>query len=76
MERFGKLLFAGLERRFGTLLLGDVAQGGNNARLFVDHDQAAGDDAGQQFAFLVLQQHLKIVQALVADDLLVALLAF
>src|SRR5690606_8485537 len=51
VERLGELLLAGLERRLGGLALGDVAEGGGDAQLAVDADEAAGDDAAQLAAF-------------------------
>nr|VVN38434.1 hypothetical protein PS652_05267 [Pseudomonas fluorescens] len=67
MERLGEFLFAGLERRFGALLLGNVAQGGDAAGLVVDLDQAAGNHAGQRLPVLVVDHHGDVVQGLVAD---------
>ncbi|MNH25101.1 hypothetical protein D3C79_850690 [compost metagenome] len=43
----GELLFTGLERRFGPLLLGYIAQGRDAAGLVVDADQPAGNHTGQ-----------------------------
>ncbi|MNF89129.1 hypothetical protein D3C84_716420 [compost metagenome] len=76
MKRFGELLFAGLERRFRALLLGDVAQGGDDAGLVADADLAAGDHAGQGLPVLVTDDDRDIVQALLADHLLDPLQAF
>ena len=76
VEGLGELLFAGLERRFRALLLGDVAQGGDDARLVADADLAAGNHAGQRLPVLVLDEDRHIVQALFADHLFDPLQAF
>ncbi|MNF86643.1 hypothetical protein D3C84_690880 [compost metagenome] len=47
VERLGELLFAGLECRFRALLLGDVAQCGDDAGLLANADLATGNHAGQ-----------------------------
>ncbi|MNE26099.1 hypothetical protein D3C80_1194500 [compost metagenome] len=69
VEGLGELLLAGLQRGFGALLLGDVAQGGHAAGLVVDGDQAAGNHAGQGLAVFVIDRHGDIVQGFVANHL-------
>ena len=67
MERFGELLFAGLERRFGALLLGDVTQGTDTAGVVVDADQPAGHHAGDGAAIPVQSDHRDVAQPALPD---------
>ncbi|MNV10306.1 hypothetical protein D3C71_1008230 [compost metagenome] len=76
VERLGEFLFAGLQCRFRALLLGDVAQGGDDARLVADADLSAGNHAGQGLPVLVLDENRHIVQALFANHLFDSLQAF
>ncbi|MCY1405513.1 hypothetical protein D9M71_207520 [compost metagenome] len=69
VEGLGEFLFTGLERRFRALLLGDIAQGGDDAGLVADADLAAGNHTSQGLSFLVLDQNGHVVQALFADHL-------
>ncbi|MNQ57229.1 hypothetical protein D3C85_713760 [compost metagenome] len=69
MEGLGELLLAGLERRLGLLARGDVAEGGGDAELALDADEAAGHHTGQQAAITGQEARLDVVQALVAQQL-------
>src|SRR5450830_169373 len=75
MKGLGEFFFAGLQRSLGPLLLGNVAQGGDDARLVADLDQPAGNYAGQGLAAFVVRDDGHVVQCLVANHLFDALQA-
>ncbi|MCY1289647.1 hypothetical protein D9M70_387460 [compost metagenome] len=68
VERLGELLLAGLECRLGLLARGDVAEGGGDAQLAFDADEAAGHHAGQQAAVTGVEACFDVVQPLVAEQ--------
>ncbi|MNN15652.1 hypothetical protein D3C81_1287640 [compost metagenome] len=68
MERLGEFLLTGFQRCFRALLLGDVAQSGDDTSLVADADLPAGNHTGQRLAVLVLHDDRYIAQALFADD--------
>src|SRR3546814_10626693 len=48
VESLGEFLLAGLEGRFGALLLGNIPQGGDDAGLVADIDLTTGNHACQR----------------------------
>ncbi|MCY1412878.1 hypothetical protein D9M71_282960 [compost metagenome] len=76
VEGLGELLLAGHEGGLGALLGGDVAQGGDTARLVLDVDQAAGNHAGQDMAIVVVHRDSEMIQGFIAKALFEPFQAF